>query len=135
MTRQWQDNDNKHDQKKGQTNTSFWQISCSWIFNIFCHASVIFCNVVVMFLSCFIVFLYVCMLLVCDVSCLTVVFQFSYFCSCVFFTFYWFLSLFHGFLSFLVVFIFFLGFLHVFIGFLLLFQRCSLLFSLVLIDF
>ena len=51
-------------------------------------------------------------------------FQFSYFCSFVFFTFYWFLSLFHGFLPFLVVFYFLL----VFFTFSLVFFYCSTVF-------
>ena len=57
--------------KKKTKTTSLWQISFSWSFNIFCHFSVSY----VMFLSCFIVFLYVFMILVCDVSCLTVFFN------------------------------------------------------------
>ena len=127
MTRQWQDNDNKHDKKKDKNHNCL----ANFIFLEFQHLlsfSVVF---YVMFLSCFIVFLYVFMILVCDVSCLTVLFfsnslifvdfflQFLLF----FVTFPWVSSLF-----------FCVGFLHVFIGFLLLCQMFSLFFLWFLID-
>ena len=107
MTRQWQDNDNKQDKKNGS------------------YFSVFFCHVFVMF-HCFPLCFHDSNVWCVMFNCFF--FQFSYFCSFVFFTFYWFLSLFHGFLPFLVVFLFFVGFLHVFIGFLLLFQQFSLFF-------
>ena len=77
MTRQWQENDNKHDKKKDKKH----KFLAKFIFLEFQHLLSFFCHLFVMFLPCFIVFLYVCMLLVCDVSCLTVLFQFSHFCA------------------------------------------------------
>ena len=124
QNRQWQDNGKTMttNMTKKTKNTNFWQISFSWGFNIFCH----FSGFYVMILSCFIVFLYVFMILVCDVSCLTVFFN-----SLIFVDFpSLFIGVCHfsmGFFPFCFLF-FFVGFLHVFIGFLLLCQMFSLFF-------